>query len=192
MIGGFAGAGKSTLARRLGQTFCLPYYDTDLVSKAVADSSDFEGGNPAGVAFDVVWMLAEAYLRNECSLIFDQNMGRPWQWKRIREICDKVLGATQVIYAQHRVGEMGWGIGAAHWGQRFGTEAARIIIQTAFETIPILERLSARAHPENIASRRLMEKVGMVHEATIRKDRVFNGEVVDDVCYGILRQEWTV
>jgi thymidylate kinase len=98
VIGGFAGAGKSTLARKLGQTFSLPYYDTDLVSKAIADSSEFEGGSPAGVAFDVVWMLAEAYLRNECSLIFDQNMGRPWQWRRIREICEKVPGATQVTF----------------------------------------------------------------------------------------------
>jgi ribosomal-protein-alanine N-acetyltransferase len=95
------------------------------------------------------------------------------------------------FFAQHRVAEMGWGIGAAHWGRGFGTEAAHIIVHTAFRTVPGLERIAARAHPENVASRRLMEKIGMVHEATIRKNRVFNNEVVDEVCYGILRQEWT-
>lgn len=96
VIGGFAGAGKSTLAHRLGRALSLPFYEIDLVARAIADSRDFRGTNPKGVAFDLFWVLARTYLENGNSLIFDQNMGRPWQWEQIKHIVGLVQDAQMV------------------------------------------------------------------------------------------------
>ena len=98
VIGGFAGAGKSTLARSLGQALGLPFYEIDLVGKAIAGSKYFKGENPKGVAYDVFWAYARNQLENGCSLIFDQNMGQVWQWTKIKEICDSIAGVEQLTF----------------------------------------------------------------------------------------------
>lgn len=38
VIGGFAGAGKSTLGRSLSRALALPVYEIDLVAQAISDS----------------------------------------------------------------------------------------------------------------------------------------------------------
>ena len=98
VIGGFAGTGKSTLARNLGRVLNVPFYEIDLVARAIEDSRDFQGTNAKGVAFDLFWVLARAYLENGNSLTFDQNMGRPWQWQQLQEICDAVPHAQMVTF----------------------------------------------------------------------------------------------
>ena len=51
-------------------------------------------------------------------------------------------------------------LGRAFWGQGFGTEAARASVRYGFEELG-LERVIGIAHVENIASRRVLEKLGM-------------------------------
>jgi ribosomal-protein-alanine N-acetyltransferase len=61
-----------------------------------------------------------------------------------------------------------------YWGMGLGTEAASAALKYGFE-VAKLERVVAVAKPENIASRRVMEKVGMNYE----KDAYFyNNNVV--------------
>jgi ribosomal-protein-alanine N-acetyltransferase len=50
-----------------------------------------------------------------------------------------------------------------YWGMGLGTEAASAALKYGFE-VAKLERVVAVAKPENIASRRVMEKVGMKYE----------------------------
>ncbi len=56
--------------------------------------------------------------------------------------------------------EIGYAIDKAHWGKNFATEAAERFVRYAFEDLNA-ERLVAVARPENMASRRVMEKLGM-------------------------------
>lgn len=61
--------------------------------------------------------------------------------------------------AENAILELGFHIRSAHWRHGYAAEAARAVIRTAFE------RLGARAlfaghHPDNDASRRLLEKLG--------------------------------
>jgi ribosomal-protein-alanine N-acetyltransferase len=52
-------------------------------------------------------------------------------------------------------------------------------------------RVYATADARNIASRRVMEKLGMRLEATLRMHRLdARGELLDEVWYGLLREEW--
>ena len=52
------------------------------------------------------------------------------------------------------------------WGRGYATEALRAVLEAARSDIR-LERVVALAYPENEASRRVMEKAGMVADGTV-------------------------
>ncbi len=67
--------------------------------------------------------------------------------------------------------------------------AAEIAIQDAV----VLGRRSYTEwaqYTSNVASARVLEKLGFVREGTLREDCVVNGEVSDSWIFGILRREW--
>lgn len=68
-------------------------------------------------------------------------------------------------------------------------EAARAVIEWAFQSYDIA-KVFARADARNTQSFRVMEKLGMQREGQLRKHRHFRGEQVDEVVYGVLREEW--
>lgn len=57
--------------------------------------------------------------------------------------------------------EVGYLLGQEFWNHGFATEAARISLQFGFEWFP-LDLIVGIVHPENGASRRVLEKLGMV------------------------------
>lgn len=60
--------------------------------------------------------------------------------------------------------EIGWRLSADHWGHGLATEAARQIVSYASEQLR-LQALVSFTVPANIRSRRVMEKLGMSHDA---------------------------
>lgn len=58
--------------------------------------------------------------------------------------------------------EVGWRLTRATWGRGIAAEAARPVIDHAFGTLG-LDRIIANIHPDNLASRRLAEKLGLRH-----------------------------
>ena len=56
--------------------------------------------------------------------------------------------------------EIGWRIGAEYWNRGYATEAARAVLTFGFETLR-LNQIVAFTVPANMASRRVMEKIGM-------------------------------
>ncbi len=56
--------------------------------------------------------------------------------------------------------EIGYAIAKEFWGKGFATEAAEKFIKYAFENLKP-DKIVAVAEPENLASRRVMEKLGM-------------------------------
>jgi RimJ/RimL family protein N-acetyltransferase len=59
-------------------------------------------------------------------------------------------------------------IGEDHWGKGLATEAAFSTVEYAFE-VAGLETLVGIVHPENIASRRVLEKIGMPRQTWINE-----------------------
>ncbi len=59
--------------------------------------------------------------------------------------------------------EIGYLIDRSLWGQGLTTEAARVGLDFGFGTLK-LETIIALAHPDNVASRRVMEKLGMAFD----------------------------
>lgn len=93
------------------------------------------------------------------------------------------------LTAKHRRGEIGYWIGKAYWGQGYASEAARRIVQFGFERLKLM-RIQATYFPENPASRRVMEKAGMVYEGTLRNYVQKWGDSRDLGMCAITREAW--
>jgi RimJ/RimL family protein N-acetyltransferase len=59
--------------------------------------------------------------------------------------------------------EIGWRIAAEYWNRGYATEAAKAAVAFSFEMLGMKE-IVAFTVPENLASRRVMEKLGMSHD----------------------------
>jgi RimJ/RimL family protein N-acetyltransferase len=104
---------------------------------------------------------------------------------------ERAVGGINVRFDfDGRLAEMGWSIARPLWGRGLGTEAARVVLDAAFHTHPDLNRVRAMADARNVASHRVMEKLGMRHEGTLRENRLTRGEPMDEAWFGILRSEW--
>ncbi len=88
-----------------------------------------------------------------------------------------------------RSASMGYCFDEATWGHGYATEAARALLQWAFDTLD-LNRVQAETDTRNLASARVLEKIGFKREGTLREDCIVNGEMSDSWVYGLLRREW--
>jgi RimJ/RimL family protein N-acetyltransferase len=95
-----------------------------------------------------------------------------------------------VIDQRDNLANLGYAIAREHWGNGFATEAARAVVDYGFGTFG-LAKVNARADPRNVASVRVMEKLGMRREALLRSHVLRRGERSDRVYYGLLREEWS-
>lgn len=59
--------------------------------------------------------------------------------------------------------EVGWRLAAGCWGQGYATEAGRAAVDFGFERLSLPEVVSFTV-PDNLRSRRVMERLGMAHE----------------------------
>lgn len=59
--------------------------------------------------------------------------------------------------------EIGWRLAAQFWNRGLATEAARRVIAHAWADLPLTHIVSFTV-PANVASRRVMEKLGMTHD----------------------------
>lgn len=59
--------------------------------------------------------------------------------------------------------EIGWRLAAEHWGGGLATEGAREVLRYGFESIGLNSIVSFTV-PQNVSSRRVMEKLGMIHD----------------------------
>jgi RimJ/RimL family protein N-acetyltransferase len=89
----------------------------------------------------------------------------------------------------YRSASLGYCLDYAVWGHGYATEAARALLQWAFDTLA-LNRVQAETDTRNLASARVLEKIGFVRQGTLREDCVVNGEVSDSWVFGLIRREW--
>jgi RimJ/RimL family protein N-acetyltransferase len=89
----------------------------------------------------------------------------------------------------HERGELGYWIGKPYWGKGYGTEAAKAILSLGFGTIK-LNKIFARAITSNPGSWRIMEKIGMTYEGTLKQHETRWGQYFDIVYYGMLLEDY--
>jgi RimJ/RimL family protein N-acetyltransferase len=104
---------------------------------------------------------------------------------------EELVGVMAILTVdrKNRNAELGYWIAKKYWSSGFATEAGLRALEFGFEVLN-LERIYAKYYPENIASSRVMEKMGMKFEGTMRHEIFKNDKYYDMSYYGILRDEW--
>ena len=90
---------------------------------------------------------------------------------------------------EYRSASLTYCLDDAAWGQGYATEAARALLHWAFDTFD-LNRVQAETDTRNLASARVLEKLGFVREGTLREDCIVDGEVSDSWVFGLIKRDW--
>lgn len=85
--------------------------------------------------------------------------------------------------------EIGWVISPPYQRHGYATEAAAAVLQHGFQTLG-LQRIVAACDSRNLASIRVMEKLGMRREAHFKDCLFRQGEWIDEYLYAIRAAEW--
>ncbi|MBB3045370.1 GNAT family N-acetyltransferase [Nocardioides soli] len=102
----------------------------------------------------------------------------PWAQE---EVADRARG---------RQAELGWVIAPEHAGQGYATEAAATLLRVCFEPLG-LHRVTALCFADNVASWRIMERLGMRREAhNVRESLHRTRGWLDGYGYALLAEEW--
>lgn len=85
--------------------------------------------------------------------------------------------------------EIGLWLAPEYHGRGYGTEASRLLTGYAFDELR-MHRVQARVLADNVASRRIWEKLGFAEEGVHRDEAYRGGRHVDVHYYGVLDEEW--
>jgi ribosomal-protein-alanine N-acetyltransferase len=98
------------------------------------------------------------------------------------------IGVMSIDWANRKT-EFGYWLAREYWGRGYMTEATRLFITYVFETLK-LERLYAHVFAPNIASQRVVEKIGFRLEGVVRRANLHRGRWLDSHLYSMLRSEY--
>ena len=89
--------------------------------------------------------------------------GKAIQWS-IEAAGSEAIGTITLSFnaTDAKAAALGFVLARAHWGRGLGSEATRAVLRYAFETLA-LERVTADAVARNVASRRILAKLGFKH-----------------------------
>lgn len=89
----------------------------------------------------------------------------------------------------HRQGEIGYVFHPDHHGRGYATEASRELLRLAFGEFGF-HRVIGRIEARNVASARVLERLGMRREAHLIENEYVKGEWQSEAVYAILEDEW--
>lgn len=115
--------------------------------------------------------------------------GREATWGITLGNDDRLVGVIAVRPDGHKA-DFGYALTRAYWGRGIATEAARAVIAEAFR-LPGIVRVWATCSVENVGSRRVLEKAGLVREGILRAWCVRpqkGGAIEDSCCYSMVRR----
>jgi len=99
------------------------------------------------------------------------------------------IGHFYVLHPAGRQLEIGYSLVPSERGKGYCTEAANIMVDYLFLSRDAI-RIQAQTDPRNVASQKVLEKVGFKKEGILRKSFFMRGEWRDAYLYSILREEW--
>jgi ribosomal-protein-alanine N-acetyltransferase len=94
------------------------------------------------------------------------------RWKLLTKPAREMIGFCGVgFWRDEAEPEIGWWIARGHWGHGLATEAAQCALRDAFERVE-LKRIISVARPENTASVRIMQKLGLELECGFESEGI--------------------
>jgi [ribosomal protein S5]-alanine N-acetyltransferase len=117
--------------------------------------------------------------------------GEALQFVAVQRETGRVIGSCLLFHFDQasRRAEIGYLLGRRHWGAGYMFEAMKALVDFAFADMN-LRRLEAEIDPRNLASAKLLERLGFTREGLLRQRWDLKGEFTDSGLYGFLRTDW--
>jgi RimJ/RimL family protein N-acetyltransferase len=94
-----------------------------------------------------------------------------------------------LVSAVHAHCEVGYVFDPAYHSKGYATEATTLMVELAFSALEA-HRVSARLDARNVASARVLERLGMRREGHIVEHEFVKGEWTDEIVFAVLKEEW--
>ena len=138
--------------------------------------------------------------RNETAVRNFVDMFRYWQSERLRRrfqlaIVQKESGGLIGNCGLRRKPEneweadIGYELSPRYWGHGYATEAARAMVDFGFRELG-LQRVSSWCIADNLASARVLERLGFRQERRLHRNEYFKGRWWDTLLYALLAEDW--
>ena len=131
---------------------------------------------------------------NITSDVLDEYIENDDRWAVALKDCKKVIGCVRICPDNNRgkfyAKSINYVLSEDYWGNGYMTEAIKHIIEYSFDELNI-DLLSAFHIPDNIKSKKVLERCGFEYEITIEQGcKRFDGKVFDSVCYSISKSSY--
>jgi [ribosomal protein S5]-alanine N-acetyltransferase len=106
---------------------------------------------------------------------------------------NKVIGSCFFydMVSEHYRTDLGFVLNKDFWGQGIAQEAVKAAIKYGFENLNI-NRIQAVIEPPNLASQKLVERLGFRREGLLRSYEYFCGKFDDLYMYSLLRSDFNL
>ena len=85
--------------------------------------------------------------------------------------------------------DIGYELSPQHWGHGYAIEAARAMVDFGFRELR-LQRITSWCIADNVASARVLDRLGFKREGRLRRNEFFKGRWWDTLLYALLAEEW--
>ncbi|MEK3886255.1 GNAT family N-acetyltransferase [Bacillus sp. FSL K6-3431] len=104
---------------------------------------------------------------------------------------EKIAGSIGYLYIDWKTKktEIGYWLGRNFEGNGLATKACEILIQHAFSDLQ-LNKVEINVATNNIKSKAIPERLGFTNEGIIRNYEMINGEYLNRIVFGLLKDEW--
>lgn len=134
---------------------------------------------PKGSAIDFIESVLNAEKNNEIIM-----------FAIIKKESQHLIGLINLnLSTQYSRGELAYWIGKHYWGNGYGTEAAEALLEYGFNYLN-LNKIFAASFTSNPGSSRIMEKIGLRYEGTLKQHVARFGKYYDLAYYGLLKKEF--
>ncbi len=98
-------------------------------------------------------------------------------------------GEIKVVSRTHRQGVISYIVHPRVWGRGVATAIGRELLRIGFEDLAF-HRIVGTCEPRNLASARVLAKLGLTYEGRLREVALVRDGWRDSETYSILEQEW--
>lgn len=118
-----------------------------------------------------------------------RSRGEKFQW--IILVDDQAAGWITLVVSnwEHGLAEVGYALSSSYQRRGVMTEALGDLLDELFQRTT-LERIEARCAIDNVASQKVLERIGFQREGQLRGYFKLRGERVDNYLYSMLRRDW--
>lgn len=130
---------------------------------------------------------SESYILDYALPKYRQQVPEPWGIA-LKSEPGKIIGTVGCFWVSRAAKsmELAYALAEPHWGKGLVAEACRPVVDYVFKEYGLV-RVQARCKAENAASARVMEKLGMQQEGTLRKALEHRGRWWDMRVYAVVR-----